>query len=254
MSGSPRARHLRYSPDHPDATGLAAFLVLIESATLPPHKGGKVAMDGPAPRRTPRPIGRRIEEREQEARSYLDTRIGARVISVVVGDCVVSAEPDVVITTTLGSCVATCLFDPEAGIGGMNHFLLADSADDRLSASARYGGAAMEQLINRMLGRTGRRDRLRAKIFGGGAINGFNSSVGNNNVEFVMSYLAYEGIPTISWDVGGTQARGVRFFPVGGRTQRRLLGSAGTNDVMQSEASFAAKLRSTKIEGEIELF
>ena len=211
-------------------------------------------MDGAAQRRTVRPAGRRIEEREQQARSYLDTRIGARVISVVVGDCVVSAEPDVVITTTLGSCVATCLFDPEAGIGGMNHFLLADSADDRLSASARYGGAAMEQLINRMLGRTGRRDRLRAKIFGGGAINGFNSSVGNNNVEFVMSYLAYEGIPTISWDVGGTQARGVRFFPVGGRTQRRLLGTSGTDDVMQSEASFAAKLRNTQIEGEIELF
>ena len=211
-------------------------------------------MDGAAQRRATRPFGRRIEEREQESRSYLDTRIGARVISVVVGDCVVSAEPDVVITTTLGSCVATCLFDPEAGIGGMNHFLLADSADDRLSASARYGGAAMEQLINRMLGRTGRRDRLRAKIFGGGAINGFNSSVGTNNVEFVMSYLANEGIPTISWDVGGTQARGVRFFPVGGRTQRRLLGSAGANDILQSEANFAAKLRTTRIEGEIELF
>ena len=211
-------------------------------------------MYGNPQRRTPRPIEQRIQEREQQARSYLDTRIGARVISVVVGDCVVSAEPDVVITTTLGSCVATCLFDPEAGIGGMNHFLLADSADDRLSASARYGGAAMEQLINRMLGRTGRRDRLRAKVFGGGAINGFNSSVGNNNVEFVMSYLAYEGIPTISWDVGGTQARGVRFFPVGGRTQRRLLGTSGTDDVMQSEANFAAKLRNTQIEGEIELF
>ena len=207
-----------------------------------------------AQRRVLRPIGQRLQEREDQARSYLDTRIGARVISVVVGDCVVSAEPDVVITTTLGSCVATCLFDPQAGIGGMNHFLLADSADDRLSASARYGGAAMEQLINRMLGRTGRRDRLRAKIFGGGAINGFNSSVGNNNVEFVMSYLANEGIPTVSWDVGGTQARGVRFFPVDGRTQRRLLGSAGTQDVMQSEASFAAKLRTTQIEGEIVLF
>jgi len=211
-------------------------------------------MDGAEQRRKARPFGQRLQEREDEARSYLDTRIGARVISVVVGDCVVSSESDVVITTTLGSCVATCLFDPEAGIGGMNHFLLADSADDRLSASARYGGAAMEQLINRMLGRTGRRDRLRAKVFGGGAINGFNSSVGNNNVEFVMSYLAYEGIPTISWDVGGTQARGVRFFPVGGRSQRRLLGSAGTKDVMQSETSFAAKLRTTKIEGDIELF
>jgi len=191
---------------------------------------------------------------EEKARGYHDVRIGARVLSVVVGECVVSSEDDVVITTTLGSCVATCLFDPAAGIGGMNHFLLADSADDRLSASARYGSAAMEQLINRMLGRTGRRDRLRAKVFGGGAINGFNSSVGTHNVEFVMSYLATEGIPTVSWDVGGTQARAVRFYPAGGRTQRRLLGTAGTNDVMRSEATFAEKLRSTRIEGDVELF
>ncbi len=187
-------------------------------------------------------------------KGYHDERIGARVLSVVVGDCVVSDDPGVVITTTLGSCVATCLFDLDAGLGGMNHFLLADSADDRLSASARYGGAAMEQLINRMLGRTGRRDRLRAKIFGGGAINGFNNAIGTHNVEFVMSYLAFEGIPTISWDVGGSQARAVRFFPSTGRTQRRLLGEAGTSDVLRSEASFAEKLRTTQIEGEIELF
>ena len=200
------------------------------------------------------PFSQRRQQREHEVRSYHDARIGARVLSVVVGDCVVSDDPEAVITTTLGSCVATCLFDTEAGLGGMNHFLLADSADDRLSASARYGGAAMEQLINRMLGRTGRRDRLRAKIFGGGAINGFNSSVGNNNVEFVMSYLAFEGIPTVSWDVGGTQARAVRFFPVGGRSQRRLLGVAGTTDVLHSEARFVEKLRTTQIEGEIELF
>lgn len=192
--------------------------------------------------------------REEESRGYHDARIGARVLSVVVGECVVSDDTDVVITTTLGSCVATCLFDPESGLGGMNHFLLADSADDRLSASARYGSAAMEQLINRMLGRTGRRDRLRAKVFGGGAINGFNSSVGTNNVEFVMSYLAFEGIPTVSWDVGGSQARAIRFFPVGGRSQRRLLGVAGTSDVLRSEASFVEKLRTTRIEGDVELF
>ncbi len=202
----------------------------------------------------PRRHAQRKASQQTEQRSYHDSRIGARVLSLVVGECVVSQEPDVVITTTLGSCIATCLFDSEFGIGGMNHFLLADSPDDRLSASARYGSAAMEQLINRLLSRTGRRDRLRAKIFGGGAISGFNNTVGNNNIEFVMNYLALEGIPAIGWDVGGTQARGLRFFPVGGRTQRRLLGSAGTSDVILSEVSYAEKLRSTRIEGTIELF
>jgi chemotaxis protein CheD len=197
---------------------------------------------------------RRTRAAQEEPRGYHDARLGHRVLSLVVGECIVSDQADVVITTTLGSCVATCLYDLDAGVGGMNHFLLADVADDRLSASARYGGAAMEQLINRMLGRTGRRDRLRAKIFGGGAVNGFNSSIGQNNIEFVMSYLAYEGIPTMSWDVGGNQARAIRFFPTTGRSQRRLVGDGRVNEVMKSEARFAEKLRTSRIEGEIELF
>jgi chemotaxis protein CheD len=29
-------------------------------------------------------------------------------------------------STVLGSCVATCLFDPVEQVGGMNHFLLAE--------------------------------------------------------------------------------------------------------------------------------
>ena len=33
-------------------------------------------------------------------------------------------DPNAVLTTILGSCVAACLRDPVAGIGGMNHFLL----------------------------------------------------------------------------------------------------------------------------------
>ncbi|MBV5335706.1 chemotaxis protein, partial [bacterium] len=73
------------------------------------------------------------------------------IVSIVVGGCVVTDDDGLVIATTLGSCIAACVFDPVAGIGGMNHFLLPDTKDDKLSASSRYGGAAMEQLINRLL-------------------------------------------------------------------------------------------------------
>lgn len=185
---------------------------------------------------------------------YHDPRLGKRVSNIVVGGCLVSRDPDVVISTTLGSCIAVCLFDPLVGVGGMNHFLLAASANDRLSASARYGAAAMEQLVNRVLSYTGRRDHLRAKVFGGGSVINTNSDVGQRNIEFVMEYLANEGIPTMGWDVGGTQARAVRFFPTTGRTQRRLLGQERTRELASSEASFLDSLMRTPIEGEIELF
>jgi len=212
------------------------------------------------PTSPPRPtshLRKRLEQQDVAANRYHDQRLGAEVVNIVVGGCVVSDDPNVVITTTLGSCVAACVFDPVASIGGMNHFLLPDSGTDRLSISSRYGSAAMEQLINRMLSVTGRRDRLRAKIFGGANVNVGtirSANVGQRNVEFVMEYLATEGIPTMSWDVGGAAPRAVRFFPTTGRTQRRLIGDENARDIARSEASFMEHLRSTEIEGDIELF
>jgi len=202
----------------------------------------------------PYALRRRPRAVPAEPDGYHDHRLGLKVCSIVVGGCLVSDRADVVITTTLGSCVATCLFDADAGIGGMNHFLLAGSADDKLSASARYGSAAMEQLINRVLARTGRRDRLRAKVFGGGHVIGTSATIGDDNVAFVMEYLATEGIPTVSWDVGGTQARAIRFYPRSGRSQRRLIGDGRVREIARSEASFADQLRHTAIGSDVELF
>lgn len=208
--------------------------------------------------RLPRASLRRFLERQDiAANRYHDRRLGAEMVNIVVGGCVVSDDPNVIITTTLGSCVAACLYDPVAAIGGMNHFLLPEAGLDTLSLASRYGSAAMEQLINRLLSVTGRRDRLRAKIFGGANVNLTtlrSSNIGERNVEFVMEYLATEGIPTMGWDVGGVSPRAVRFFPTTGRSQRRLIGSEGVGDIARSESSFIERLRTTEIDGEVELF
>lgn len=203
------------------------------------------------------PLRRNLERHDIAANRYHDHRLGAEMVSIVVGGCVVSDDPNVIITTTLGSCVAACVYDPDEGIGGMNHFLLPDAGLDTASLASRYGSAAMEQLINRLLAVTGRRDRLRAKVFGGANVN-LNtlrsSQIGARNVDFVMEYLATEGIPTVSWDVGGVSPRMVRFFPATGRSQRRLIGDDTLRDITRSETSFIERLRNTEIEGEVELF
>lgn len=202
-------------------------------------------------------LRRSLQRDDVVANRYRDNRLGAEMVNIVVGGCVVSDDPDVIITTTLGSCVATCLYDPVAAIGGMNHFLLPDSSVDTISLSSRYGSAAMEQLINRLLVVTGRRDRLRAKVFGGANVNidtMRNTRIGERNVEFVMDYLATEGIPTISWDVGGAMPRAVRFYPTTGRSQRRLIGEDNLREIARNEASFIDRLRHTEIEGDVELF
>jgi len=74
-----------------------------------------------------------------------------------------------VLVTVLGSCVAACIHDRSAGIGGMNHFMLPDDGSDASQSSSdsmRYGAYAMEVLINEMIKRGGRRERFEAKVFG----------------------------------------------------------------------------------------
>ena len=50
---------------------------------------------------------------------------GTPSIYLHAGHLHVSAEP-VQITTIVGPCVAICVWDPVAGIGGMNHYMLSD--------------------------------------------------------------------------------------------------------------------------------
>ncbi len=47
-----------------------------------------------------------------------------RQIHFVQGEQQVSNDPGVVLTTILGSCIAACMWDRDAGVGGINHFLL----------------------------------------------------------------------------------------------------------------------------------
>ena len=65
---------------------------------------------------------------------------GAR-IHVGQGEHYVSSDPDVMLTTILGSCVAVCLRDPRAGIGGMNHFLLPETHAGA-DTCRRYGASS----------------------------------------------------------------------------------------------------------------
>lgn len=93
------------------------------------------------------------------------------VTTVHQGDCHVANAPDITLSTVLGPAFA-CVRDVVAGVGGMNHFLLAEqsgSAKDRYGASARYGAFAMEQLINTSPRGTGKKGNLEIKGLGGGS-------------------------------------------------------------------------------------
>ena len=147
---------------------------------------------------------------------------GKHFVTVIQGEFQVSRDPDVILSTILGSCVAVCLFDPEAHIGGMNHYLLpgTEGAD---SGNKRYGVNAMELLINELQKNGASRERLQAKLFGGAVINQGSRDIGGANVAFGKEFLEHEGIICLSESTGGTQARRLHFAPHSGAARMMIV-------------------------------
>ena len=145
---------------------------------------------------------------------------------VVQGEYEVADDPDVVLTTVLGSCVACCIHDTALGIGGMNHFLLPDTVNDLSGAEhRRYGVHLMELLLNELYKRGARRERLEVKVFGGANVVPGLTDIGAQNAEFAKRFLASEEISYAGGHTGGDQARRVQFWPASGRARQKLVSS-----------------------------
>ena len=142
------------------------------------------------------------------------------ILHVAQGTQAVSADPEAIITTVLGSCVAACFFDAHAGLGGMNHFLLPESKAHS-SKNVIYGAQAMELLINDMMKKGARKERMQAKLFGGARMVDGLSGIGAANAAFALQFLQDEGIPCVGQSLGGTTARRLRFWPATGRATQK---------------------------------
>lgn len=161
----------------------------------------------------------------------------AKRVHIIQGEWKVSKDPNVVLSTILGSCVAACIRDPIAGVGGMNHFLLPGSAVPGAGGgdATRYGVHLMELLINGLLKSGARRDRLEAKIFGGAKTIATFSNVGEQNAAFAQQFLRDEGIKVVGSSTGGEHGRKLEFWPVSGRARQYPLTGAETQKTVALE-------------------
>ncbi|MCK4620279.1 MAG: chemotaxis protein CheD [Desulfobacterales bacterium] len=123
-----------------------------------------------------------------------------------------------ILHTILGSCIATCIYDQEKKIGGMNHYLLPGIIHPDeiiISKIGRYGMYAMELLINELIKNGAKRENLTAKLFGGGDVLKFRKADGDvtgSNIRFAKKFLELEGIPVQKEDMGGYNGRKILFF------------------------------------------
>lgn len=173
---------------------------------------------------------------------FYDAHFKNEAVKVLPGEFFV-ADEDLLVMTTLGSCIAACLWDREKRVGGMNHFLLPDTGQSGGADSGRYGSFAMDLLIGEMVKRGATRSTMEAKVFGGGAvISGMNTiNVGERNTAFVLDYLRTERITVVSKDVMDIYPRKVCFLPHSGKAMVKRLASANTEALVAQERAAATK-------------
>jgi chemotaxis protein CheD len=173
---------------------------------------------------------------------FYDAHFKNDAVKILPGEYFVHDE-DLLVMTTLGSCIAACLWDRNARVGGMNHFMLPDGGNGTLD-SGRYGSYAMELLINELMKRGATRSTLEAKVFGGGqVISGMSTmNVGERNTTFVMDYLRTERIPVVSKDVLEIYPRKVCFLPHSGKAMVKRLSPANPEALVAQDRAAAQKV------------
>ena len=169
-------------------------------------------------------------------------------LNIIQGEYRVSNDESAVITTLLGSCVAACIYDPVAKVGGMNHFLLPGDEDGGM-ASARHGVHLMELLINGLLKKGAARNQLHAKLFGGARTIQSLTDIGKLNAQFALEFMAREGVAVVGSSLGGNQGRRLQFWPTSGRARQAFM--TGVIELSKPEVRLPPNWNN---DGDVELF
>lgn len=183
---------------------------------------------------------------------WYETHFQRIAVKVLPGEYYVD-DQDILIMTTLGSCIAACLWDRNANVGGLNHFMLPEGD----AGDGRYGSYAMEVLINELQKRGASRNALEAKVFGGGqVIAGMDTiNVGLRNTQFVMDYLKTERIPVVSKDVLDIYPRKVCFMPASGKAMVKRLAPTNAAALLAQERAASREAAPTAARGgSVDLF
>jgi len=134
-------------------------------------------------------------------------------VVVNVSDAKVSNNPaDVIMTHSLGSCIAVSLYDPATHIGGMLHYQLPQSNDDSQRAKEKpfmYADTGMKILLEQLTAMGANKKRLQVKLAGGAAMEtgpkGFD--IGKRNHLAIRKILWKNGMFIDAEDIGGFRPR-----------------------------------------------
>lgn len=187
---------------------------------------------------------------EKRSSSYFDPYRRVRAVKIVPGEyCVINSGS--VIVTVLGSCVTACIRDRRQGIGGMNHFMVANISEGQpLNLSmVNMATAAMDKFLAHLFDMGAEPAHLEAKVFGGGNIlNGLHrDNVGARSAQFLHDYLADRNIPVLAADILDIYPRKVYFYPQTGEVLVKKLKGMKNETILQREQEYSERLFAGKL-------
>ena len=144
-------------------------------------------------------------------------------VVIGIGEAAVAGPEATIVTHALGSCVAVCLWDPEARVGAMLHFLLPESRvnpDRAKKQPGTFADTGIPLLIQEAMQRGLNKKRCRAHLFGGAAVGAQGGlDVGKRNALAARRLLWQHGIFIHAEALGGTDPRTVNFSVADGTYQ-----------------------------------
>ncbi len=127
------------------------------------------------------------------------------------GDVAVGEAGDQ-LKTLLGSCVSVILTDPRRTVGAMCHIVHVGAPNAANQHNTAYGSVAMHDMFQRLRSKGVNPTMCQAYVFGGGNMfpQFFSARhVGASNAEWVLEYLAAQGISVVQHSLGGNGYRKV---------------------------------------------
>lgn len=132
---------------------------------------------------------------------------------VGISDMKVSKDPkDSIITYSLGSCIGVLVWDPEARVAGLLHYMLPESKLDPNRAKQSpymFGDSGIPQLFRATYELGAKKERMQVYVVGGSQLMASSDvfNIGARNYDILKRIFAKNGIEITKEDVGGSVNR-----------------------------------------------
>lgn len=140
----------------------------------------------------------------------------AQRVVVDIADVKVSNDPDVeLVTYSLGSCIGVAIWDPRVHVGGLLHYMLADSKISRGKSElkpAMFADTGIPLLFRSAYELGAVKSRLVVKVAGGSAMFQTNRQmdIGKHNYVALRKIFWRNNVLIESEHVGGSMSRTLR--------------------------------------------